>query len=455
MEIKDQLSASFNDIASLLESFRSQVLPSIVLLSDDDGHSQGIGFVFGNGYMLTNAHVLTTRHLNSFLGRATRLYSRPASKYCPDFCVLTMDNQPQTSLVRVIPKSYDRCHSDVHYFMWDFSKDDMIFLTPDCQVAPMVRRFRTRDGIYPDYGSSGSPIVRAVVEWHNDSPSWDFQVVGMLYARERDDVNALMVVDLLDELGKQAFIGSKANTLSIYGEKASQAMLHDYEAHKLGYTLGLDVNIDFEQTLEWLKNSKKPRRIVELKESILAQVDKDKENKKKTDYFKSIKKELDKRDYLTTLKSMVSDFIEKRQLTILSCLKKDFDDLLTSLEITEVRRTEPRTILESDTLRVDQDGLMFSIEDNTNRILIDGVSISQLFAKAIFSKPIENGQKISPDVLRTMLRYSRESLCPIVLMVDGVDDKRKPADSERGYYLNGQDLVEYEKPHKKKRGVSR
>ena len=60
MEIKDQLSASFNDRASLLESFRSQVLPSIVMLSDDDGHSQGIGFVFGNGYMLTNAHVLTT-----------------------------------------------------------------------------------------------------------------------------------------------------------------------------------------------------------------------------------------------------------------------------------------------------------------------------------------------------------------------------------------------------------
>lgn len=431
MEIKDQLSALFNDIASLLESFRSQVLPSIVMLSDDDGHSQGIGFVFGNGYMLTNAHVLTTRHLNSFLGRATRLYSRPVSIYCPDFCVLTMDNQPQTSLVRVIPKSYDRCHSDVHYFMWDFSKDDMIFLTPDCQVAPMVRRFRTRDGIYPDYGSSGSPIVRAVVEWHANRPRWDFQVVGMLYARERDDVNALMVVDLLDELGKQAFIESKANTLSIYGEKSSQAMLHDYEAHKLNYELGLDVNMDIEQTLEWLRKDK-PREIVKLNQSILVQLD------------KGLKQDQKKRNSFVSLKRQLNNLGCKRKQAILFCLLEDFDKLLTILKITQVKRTKPERIANSETLRVDQDGLMFSIEDNTNKISVNGVTISQVFARVVFSKPIENDQKISSDILKTLLKFSQESLCPIVLMVDGVDDKRKPAASEKGYYLNGQDLVKYE-----------
>lgn len=432
MEIKEQLLASFNDRSSLLESFRSQVLPSIVVLSDDYGLSRGIGFVFGDGYMLTNAHVSITSQLNSSLGKVACLYTRPASRHCPDFSVLTMDDQPQTSLVRVIPKSYDRCHSDVHYFMWDFSKDDMIFLTPDCQVAPMVRRFRTRDGIYPDYGSSGSPIVRAVVEWHTGGPRWDFQVVGMLYARERDDANALMVVDLLDELGKQAFIGSKANTLSIYGEKASQAMLHDYEAHKLNYQLGLDVNMDIEQTLEWLGKDK-PREIVKLNQSILVQLD------------KGLKQDQKKRSSFVSLKRQLNNFECKRKQDILSCLREDFDDLLTILKITQVKRTKPRTIADSDTLRVDQDGLMFSIEDNTNKISINGVTISQVFARAVFSKPIENDQKISPDILKTLLRYSRESLCPIVLMVDGVDDKRKPAASEQGYYLNGQDLVKYEK----------
>tara|TARA_Y100000992_G_scaffold249197_1_gene180917 strand:+ start:2083 stop:3366 length:1284 start_codon:yes stop_codon:yes gene_type:complete len=404
--------------SDLSDAFFETVSPSIFHLTDLNGLVRGTGFIFGDGYLLTNAHVTKNAQLYSKLGLVKLNQSRPASVHCPDLsiCTFNVDEMGWVPL-RLLDRFKSEKVVDVKYFIYDLAHSQIIELKPEKIACPKgVNYYAVQGDVLPGHGSSGSPVIKAICRLSQDRSDWDFQVVSMLYARISDRPRRLLAIDLLDELRQTCLLAIQKNTMSIFGSYVNQAMIDDYQQLLQSYhSPPIDPNTEIDN-LEWLGGDESTG-IVEFKASFLC-----------TGLTKALAK---RHANIHRLKQKTNRLQSERGHDILDCLKHDFKVLIDNIAINQICRGCPKMISSTELLRLDQDGLMLSVEDNTDRIALSGRTVSQVFARVVFSKPVV----VSPDIIKRLLEESRDFKCPVVYLVDGQSDKRVIASGERGYYV--------------------
>lgn len=183
----------FNNLDSLRDSIIEQVLPAIVIFNRHDGFI-GTGFYQSPTWLITNAHVtpsaddlealrLSDWQNNIYLPHIERSFHRPHDRAdMPDLVLINVASDVATSHATLKSVFTDNTSFDkllTFYIDHNLEVKFLRLISPDGQY-PL--RYECLDGLSPQPGVSGSPIIEArVVITH--TPYWEFRTVGALYAR--------------------------------------------------------------------------------------------------------------------------------------------------------------------------------------------------------------------------------------------------------------------------------
>lgn len=185
----------------LIEKINTTVLPNVVSLSVSNGERLGTGFFQHGSWLVLNAHVMplpelisetriTDHHNQSRNLTAIQAFHRPDENKAPDIVVInSASDDPEAH--KGLPTDFndDRDHKGRIYFYTYFNNrthEPMIkFVQPCSKPGKLPLTFVPLDGVTPPEGCSGAPVIEGrVVRGHE--PSWQFKVIGAVYARCSD-----------------------------------------------------------------------------------------------------------------------------------------------------------------------------------------------------------------------------------------------------------------------------
>jgi hypothetical protein len=412
----------------LEEAIKKEIFPCIVSIATACGIT-GTGFFQHSEWLVSNAHVLPSyEHLsgitlmNSQLREVLavkRSFHRPGNKESksPDIVIINVASRSD-KIHKCLPlqfsgnERYEDSESSIFFYVYfdnDSQENKVKFLLPhDVSSFPLL--YKCADGIEPQFGCSGSPVIEASVVV--DDLEWQFKTIGTVYARcpfsqnkdsreiklgEEKLVCAIPVEIDFEQIRKE-ILYPEQKAMRHNQDTVAYKMTGNHEEEErsfanteqfklnagkgfLEYTAGMTrLDISLAEGLEKLVG----KNIIVPEESMLLIKNQKKHPKIKFDHSIDSPKEL-----LAKILEFINDIRESD----------------------EIKLKRGDRLVESTLLRLDVSGSYerwkIDLQDNTGKVkLPDGQPASSVFAIVI----VNNASEVSGKILAEALEISRKNL---------------------------------------------
>lgn len=227
----------FQNQIGLKEAIESNVFPCVVLIKTDRGVI-GTGFFQHSEWLVSNAHVLPSPEIleDSMLMdfgnheaalKAKRAFYRPhESEKSPDI-VIMHGNSRTAGNNKCLPLFFSEdadCGGRISFYIYFnhlSQKCEIKYLIPRTEPDVYPMQYECADDIEPQPGCSGSPVIEARVLVGGSEIRWQFNTVGIIYARclGQDDKKLACAIPV-----RQEFKQIQKNILSpeLHAERAAQ-----------------------------------------------------------------------------------------------------------------------------------------------------------------------------------------------------------------------------------------
>ncbi len=193
----------------LAEAIREKIFPCVVSIMTEGGVI-GTGFYQHSEWLVSNAHVIPNTEILSgstfadFRGtrtslRAERAFHRPSQKSKSPDIVIIKGNSRDSGNNLSLPMSFtddDDTGDRIYFYVWfnyEIQKHEVKYLIPRSNGGQFPLIFACEDGSEPRPGCSGAPVVSARLLVGGHDIQWQFETLGIVYARCPNSVGSKLV----------------------------------------------------------------------------------------------------------------------------------------------------------------------------------------------------------------------------------------------------------------------